>query len=369
LRPSTPHLHDAASEIYDRYFSQGEPPLNASLRDHARLIIELAVELNVAPPQLRPDRYQPPYWSTWPIQLPSVDDVKRYAEDRKRFPQMSLVEQFGLATGTDFARYIVEPRVVNAFHVEEAGLPKLGLFRWFLKRAVELGYPGPKDHSALFDRDLLVTFGGGRGKPVWAERLGKKYYWILLRQLVGQVADHVGRKSWSSPKSDVPTNDLQGLDLRDIDPTDLRMFSRDLPEDESWLTACPYVFTGPDSPKDDAAWVAKTDLPDIRRALILTDDDGVQWHALDMPATWNGKRADRKVTTYRHVSRYISAATCAIADVNLVKRAFSKGQLDFHDDPHDYRGYLGEYPNGSATTAVARQASLCHRPVWSRPAI
>jgi hypothetical protein len=39
LRPSASHLHDAASEIYDRYFAEGEPPLNASLRDHARLII------------------------------------------------------------------------------------------------------------------------------------------------------------------------------------------------------------------------------------------------------------------------------------------------------------------------------------------
>jgi hypothetical protein len=344
LRLSTSHLHDAASEIYDRFFAEGEPPLNASLRDHARLIIELSVELNVAPPQLRPDRYQPPYSSPWPIQLPSEQDVKPFAEDRKRFPQMSLVEQFGLATGTDFARYIVEPYVVNTFNLEDAGLSKLGLFRWFLKKAVELGYPGPKGYSALFDRNLLATFGGGRGKPGWAERLGKKYYWVFLHQLVGQLADHVGRKSWFSQNSGALTNDLQGLDLRDIDPTDLRMFVRDLPEDWPWLTPCPYVFTGPDSPKDDAAWVAENDLPDIERALVLTDGNGVRWHALDLPATWNRKRADRKVSTYRHVSRNTSAATCGLADIDRVREAFSERALDFHNDPHDYRGYLGEYP-------------------------
>jgi len=117
LHPSKPHLQDAASDIYDCYFAEGEPPLNASLRDHARLIIELAVELNVPPPQLRPDRYQPRYSSPWPLQLPSEEDVRPFADDHERFPQMSLVEQFGLATGTDFARYIVEPRVVNAFNV------------------------------------------------------------------------------------------------------------------------------------------------------------------------------------------------------------------------------------------------------------
>lgn len=344
LNPSPQHLCDAASEIYVRYFAEGEPPLNASLRDHARLIIELSVELDVPPPQLRADRYRPPYPSAWPIQLPSEEAVKPFVEDYERFPQMSLAERVGLATGTDFARYIVEPRVVNAFNVEEAGLSKLGLFRWFLKKADELGYPGPKDNSAIFDRNLLATFGGGRGKPGWAERLGKKYYWIFLRQLVGQVADHLGRKSWSSQKSRPATNDLQGLDLRDIDPTDLRAFADDIPEIEPWLLPCPYVFVGSDSPEDDAAWVAKDDLPKIGSTLVLSDGNGVQWHGLDIPASWDGKRADRKVTTYRHVSRTIWAATCGIADIDRVKPAFCKGQLDIERDPHDYRGYLGEYP-------------------------
>jgi alpha-ketoglutarate-dependent taurine dioxygenase len=45
LHPSPPHLHEAATELYKYYFAEGAPPLNASLRDHARLIIEMAVEL------------------------------------------------------------------------------------------------------------------------------------------------------------------------------------------------------------------------------------------------------------------------------------------------------------------------------------
>jgi hypothetical protein len=122
------------------------------------------------------------------------------------------------------------------------------------------------------------------------------------------------------------------------------MFSRDIPQDEPWLMPCPHVFVGPDPPEDDAAWVTENDLPDIGRALIFTQDNGAQWHALDMAATWNGKRADRKVTTYRQVRRGIGAASCALADVNRVKRAFAKGVLDFDNDPRDYRGYLAEYP-------------------------
>jgi hypothetical protein len=194
LNPSLAHLGEVATDLYERYFFDGEPPLNAGLRDHARLIIELAAELNAPLPQMNVDRYRPPFSSAWPIELPAEEEVKPFAEDRNRFPQMSLVERTGLATGTDFARYIVGPRVVNAFNVEDAGLSMLGLFRWFLKKAVDMGYPGPKGHSASFDRNLLATFGGGRGKPGWAERLGKKYYWIFLRQLVGQLADHVAER-------------------------------------------------------------------------------------------------------------------------------------------------------------------------------
>lgn len=345
LNPSLPHLGEVAADIYERYFFDGKPPLNASLRDHARLIMELAVELNAPSPQVSIDRYRPPYSSPWPIELPGEDDVKPYVEDRKRFPQMSLVEQMGLATGTDFARYIVEPRVVNAFRVEDAGLSKLGLFRWFLKKAADMGYPGPKGYSASFDGNLLAIFGGGRGKPGWAERLAKKYYWIFLRQLVGQVADHVGRTSWASREGNAPTSDLQGIDLRDLDPTDLRLFAHGLPKDEPWLTPSPYAFTRPDSPEEDAAWVAENDLPPLEDTLILTDPSGVQWHALDMPASWNGRRTNWKSHTYRHVSRIISAAACSLADIDRVMDAFSKGALDLSNEPRDYRGYLGEYPH------------------------
>jgi hypothetical protein len=341
---SRSHVQETAAELYERYFAEVEPPLNASLRDHARLIIELGIELGVPPPRLERTRYRPPHSSPWPIRLPSQEEVQPFAEDRERFPQMQLVERTGLATGTDFARYIVEPVVVNAFDVQTAGLDKLGLFRWFLKRAEELGYPGPGDGCSIFDRDLLAQFGGGRGKPGWAERLGKKYYWTLLRQLVGQLADHLPRKDWSGAPS-VPSDDLQGLDLRDLDPTDLRMFARKVPETDHWLFQSPYVFARPDSPKDDTAWVAENDLPDIGVALILSDDNANQWHVLDLPATWRGKRIDRNVNSYRYVGRSIHALTCRIADMGRLNRAFADGSLNSYDhDPDDYRGYLAEYP-------------------------
>jgi hypothetical protein len=344
LCQSKPHVYETAAELYEGYFAEVEPPLNASLRDHARLIIELAVGLGVPPPRLEPKRYRPPHSSQWPITFPSEEDVKPLAEDRNRFPRMQLVQGNHLATATDFARYIVEPKVINAFDTQSAGLDKLALFRWFLKRADELGYPGPGDGCAVFDRKLLALFGPGRGKPGWAERLGKKYYWIFLLQLVGQLADHFGRTG-SLGTASAPSNDLQGFDLRDLDPTDLRMFVQNPLRNEHWLFPSPYIFVRPDSPTGDAAWVAENDLPDVREALILSDDNAHQWHALDLLVAWRGKRIDRGLSSYRHVRRSIRTLTCRAADTGRLRRAFSDGSLDFFDrEPRNILGYLGEYP-------------------------
>lgn len=345
LNESGPALRETADFVYDAYFAEGEPPLNAGLRDHARLIIELAVELGVAPDGIDEALYRPPYRSAWPIVLPSEDEVRTYADDQTRFPQMSLAQKIGFATGTDFARYVVEPRVTSAFNTEGAGLDKLGIFRWFLQRATEFGYPGPREQCALFDRILLREFGPGRGKPGWAERLGKKYYWVFLRQLVGQIADHVDRTTWATTLA--PSAELQGLDLRDIDPTDIRQFLPAPTADAAWLTPEPYVFRGRDIPAEDATWVAADDLTNVAQAMVMTDPDGVVWQVIDMHEAWSGKRTEStRATTYRYVTRDINAVVCNAGDIRKVTKAFADDRLEgFYNEPHDYRGYLAEYPH------------------------
>jgi hypothetical protein len=104
LNESMNAASQASRLVYGLYFAHGNPPLNAKLRDHARLLIELAITLGAAPEDMDAALYRPPYRSPWPIALPSEDDVKPYAEDWDRFPEMNLGRQFGLATGTDFSR-------------------------------------------------------------------------------------------------------------------------------------------------------------------------------------------------------------------------------------------------------------------------
>lgn len=341
LNEAASELRDAATLVYDWFFADGTPPLNSSLRDHGRLIIELAVELGLSPEKFQSELYRPPYNSPWPIELPSKEDVKAFAENWNRFPEMNLVKEVGFAPGTDFARYVVERRVTDTFDLENVDLESGGILRWFLREAAELGYPGPEDACARFDRFLLGKFGGGRGKPGWAERLGKKYYWILLRQLVGQLADHVNRKT--SFETFPPSDELQGLDLRDIDPTDTREFLPSPTGDHLWLSPVPYVFRGPDIPDEDVEWIHKDDLTEVADALTVTDPDGNLWQVLDLGQSWNGKQRDS--IFHRRVTRSVRAAACKAADINRVAEAFARAPLDhFNHAPNNYTGYLGEYP-------------------------
>ena len=164
-----------------------------------------------------------------------------------------------------------------------------------------------------------------------------------MRQLVGRLADHTNRKTWSETLE--PSNDLQGLSLRDIDPSDLRQFLPRSTAEVEWVKSVPYLFLGRDTPSEDTTWVKNKDLPDISSALVLTDPHGIEWQAIDIDLAWSGKRADSRVKTYRYVSRGASAITCAVTDLDQVTNSFLNGGLSqFYSGPKDYRGYLGEYP-------------------------
>jgi len=344
------HIHAAASAVHRAYFSNPmDTPLNASLRDHARLIVELAVDEGVKDPDICEANCRPPYQSSWPIELPSESEVASYGVDHERFPRMELVEKVGFAVGTDFARYVVSPRITSEFDIESEGLEEIGIFRWFLKRAIDFGYPGPGDRCATYDRMVLAHHGGGRGRPGWAERLGKKYYWIFLRQLVGQIADHVARKSWTGPSSP-PSDNLQGLDLRDIDPTDVRGLGGHDRVFFEWYSPPAYPFPAGEDPARDREWVAEDDLVDLAEVLVGRDPEDSGWHVLALSTSWQGQRR-RGLRTRREVRVRVQGITCDLDDLPELERLFSANNWPtdlFSLDPQDYRGYLGEYPSGWA---------------------
>lgn len=86
----------------------------------------MAIDHGQQPNGMEVKRLRPSYGRSWPLVLPSEDDVKAFAADRKRYPELNLGQQFGYAMVTDFGRYKIESRL-NDFELKGAGLEKLGV--------------------------------------------------------------------------------------------------------------------------------------------------------------------------------------------------------------------------------------------------
>jgi len=93
--------------------------------------------------------------------------------------------------------------------------PEIG--SWIVKNVAErLRLPNGRVDN--YDMHMVSFGGGGRSKPVWAERIGKKHQWIALYQLASRLHDNVERKedSWEPKPLRTP---LILVEERKLDPT------------------------------------------------------------------------------------------------------------------------------------------------------
>ena len=132
---------------------------------------------------------------------------------------------------------------------------------------IRLGYPGYNGRCAKLDKFLMKRFGGFGGKRGWGERLGKKYNWIILKQLMGQLIDQkrMGSKG-KSLNSDVI---FEVMAMRDIDPTDLRLNLKEVAGVTETYTCKTY--TDLKMRIDFKDWCIKRDLGDITKFLKVQD--------------------------------------------------------------------------------------------------
>ncbi|MEG4632591.1 hypothetical protein QUB56_23885 [Microcoleus sp. AR_TQ3_B6] len=338
-------LQDVANTIYTHVFDIGNIPENALIRDWLRLIVELASSRHLLNNTINISKFRPPY-NSLPIQIPSEEDIAHLKEQEAFQTNMNLDEFPGGFGGTDFARYILEPRVLRHYYsFENLGIEQQNIHRWFIKSVSELGYPGLDEQCYEYDRDLMDKYGSLRGRPTWVERLGKKYYWILLQRLAGVLADHLPRQidSWENETS-LPR--LQGIDLRDIDPTDLRAFSTELKINTEWYQPVNYDLTTVSELTHDE-WIALPDFPDLEQIIQITDNQGERWVHLSLDSSLkkvisneaNAQESKRRLITILR-SVYVPSS-----DIQNIIEALSNtsffGDLDI---AHDYKLLMAEYP-------------------------
>ncbi|MDF5720659.1 MAG: hypothetical protein PUP91_09260 [Rhizonema sp. PD37] len=342
-------LEDLAKIIYTNIFGTSNIPENALIRDWLRLIIELAHSRHLLNHTIDISKCRSTY-NSQPIQFPSDEEIAHLIEQDAFKRNMNLGEFPGGFGGTNFAKYVLESRVLERYNLQAIGNDYKPIYNWFIKSVSELGYPGFNEQCYQYDRYLLSKYGGGRGRKTWAERLGKKYYWILLHRLAGILADHFPREidSWEN-ETDLPR--LQGIDLRDIDPTDLRAFSPELKINTEWYQPIGYDFDIA-SELDHDEWIALQDFLNLEKIVQITDSRGEKWlHILlNYPLKKVISNEANTKYPYRSLRTIIITTFVPCSDIQNIKRKLSKTTFFANlDVPHDYKLLIAEYPNTIAS--------------------
>lgn len=138
---------------------------NALIRDHIRCTMELAAELDVLPDGCDPELTMQPIDCEWPLDLPSEEEIELW-DKLSKLGHSCLDDDF----------YVYS---LNCLRPWEHAVSKDDMEKRILQRVAQgFGYEG--SGCERYDRYMLGKYGGGRGKPTWAERIGKKYQWVAM---------------------------------------------------------------------------------------------------------------------------------------------------------------------------------------------
>lgn len=127
--------------------------------------------------------------------------------------------------------------------------------KWIVARIIDF-YSYTDSDCKEFDDHILSKYGGGRNKPVWAERIGKKYQWLASHEFVSNWFD----KCKIEDRGQLNRNCFLGC--RELDPTVL--FPLNSNDRESHKTLYISYHFEMDNPSDFNEWVYNVnDIPSL----------------------------------------------------------------------------------------------------------
>lgn len=328
---------------------------NVMVRDSVRLLGLSIQNVGLTKGQMKrlksfPSKSSAP--NTWP----TLNDAKLLL-DFEGLPMN--MELWGQNLQPDFWRYQVEGKI-RMFDLESAGISQENIACSFMTGVLKLGYPGQNECALLMDRDINREFGAGRGRKGFAERLGKKYYWILLHRLIGVLADNVAAKK-SSFSDWIPTPEhLWSIAVRKVDLTDVRDITKSCEYPDEVLKGPRYSF--PDHTSNIKGWVRLDDFTPHGQCILRTSQEGEEWVALSLSVRDDdlSQGDDGWRQPYLDVSLYYSS-------VFVDGQIPSFGHFD-GDDVFDsqgascYRGYLAEYPDSPVFDQAEEEGYLYRGP-------
>lgn len=261
------------------------------LRDYARGVIEYSNHLNQ---DLSFDisKVRPPYKSKFYKRFPTnkyidakykldyeSDDLKKHYWPQNNILD-SMTTEYGRGIGGygDFGRYTFQ----SAFYSFDVNTDKLSnlAVQWIFTK-----YGYDKDKHGKFDNDL----GYGRGiNKNNNERIGKKYQWLAMHEMLARVADNCIKYDDSYPKNIEKYTGPWEPNIRDIDPTTIIINNVGSNNSEKyngywWQTEAYTQWQ-----VKNKQWIEqKNDFPKPKNLLNVIDEDKVEWLVLTGFPDWN----------------------------------------------------------------------------------
>jgi hypothetical protein len=287
-RNSIEYMEDISNAVHQLFFTQSEVYADILTRDYARSIVEFAALQGVSIP-FDIASIRPPYSSKpLPKKLPTKADINQQFKPKgtsghygeENWGVTAILESMnpgpGLGGYGDFGRYVMD-RALRDFKVDVSGLSRYGIQRIF-----ELGYD-----AAMFTK-FDLTQGSGRATS-GGERIGKKYQWIVLHEILARVADanEVADESDFQGKASRAYRGPWYPNLRDIDPTFVikqtgKQKRQDFTSSQWWQIPNYQNFKGTEN-----QWILNDkDLPSIPKMLELKDTNGKDWLYLEIHPEW-----------------------------------------------------------------------------------
>jgi len=271
-------LTSLSSYIYATIFNKDMVYPHVLLRDYASGIVNFAAAKGLSG-QIDVKKCNPPFASE-PIskcptnaeidakyKLESKDHIK-YHYQNKILDSMTTEYGRGTARYGDFGRYVFGRALSDWKSVSDGALSNYAIQRIF-----ELGYD-IKMHG-----NYDATYGHGDGQ----ERIGKKYQWIALHEILARVADVEPMTSEIDRKAIIPYQGAWQPGVRDIDVSMIIKNTKnqqEIPEEHEcwWIPKEKLNFK-----LTNKEWMqTDKDLPSDREQILITDKDGIEWVCLNI---------------------------------------------------------------------------------------
>lgn len=284
LSEPTDKLQELAQCVYSHIFDkEGEIYPNAMVRDYAKGVIEYTLS-HYPDLELGEKPFVPPYKSAFTENFPTDEETKAYSKKDKDGKWLtpgidyileSMVTEHGYTVYGDFGRYIFQSHL-DGWNFDSQKLSNLAV-KWIMKR-----YGYKEDLFGEYDKNV----GYGRMRQVYpGERVGKKYQWIALHEMVARLSDNYPMEDrWSNRVTEY--NGTWEPYIRDFDPTMLvqgRIPAWYEPESRYWWNNIDYSeWNG-----ERKEWTRREDnLPDPAKVIETVDENGTHWLALEAMPDW-----------------------------------------------------------------------------------